>query len=147
MEYLSSHLWQIWAVVAVVFLIAELGSGSLYLLCFAVGAAASAVVAAALGLPWQLGVFALASLVSVFTVRPLVARYLHRDGEQRPSNTDALLGRTATVSEAIEAGGYGRVSLDGDDWKAEAAGGVALPVGAKVRVVGRESVILSVEAL
>ena len=41
---------------------------------------------------------------------------------------------------------YGRVKLDGDDWKAEAPHlAEPLAVGDKVRILGHESIILKVE--
>jgi len=70
---------------------------------------------------------------------------LHASGEERPSNADALMGREGIVSEKIEERGYGRVKIDGDDWKSVSADGEAIREGARVRVVGRESIILTVE--
>lgn len=55
------------------------------------------------------------------------------------------MGRIGRVSEAIEQGGYGRVAIDGDDWKAVSADGSYIPLGQNVRVVGRESIIITVE--
>ena len=44
------------------------------------------------------------------------------------------------------AGGFGRVKLDGDDWKAQAPDSTEdLQVGQRVRVLGHESIILKVE--
>ena len=47
-DYLSQHLWQFWAVVAVVCLILELTAGDFFIMCFSIGAA-FACGAAALG--------------------------------------------------------------------------------------------------
>ena len=60
------------------------------------------------------------------------------------SNADAIIGRTGEVTEAIKAGGYGRVKLDGDDWKAQSDCAADLEIGTKVRIVGRESIIIKV---
>ena len=49
------------------------------------------------------------------------------------------------MSEAIAKGGSGRVAIDGDDWKAVSADGMAIGKGEKVKVVGRESIIITVE--
>ena len=57
-----------------------------------------------------------------------------------------MIGQMGEVSQNIMAGGYGRVKLDGDDWKAEAPSEHEdVVVGTKVRIVGRESIILQVE--
>lgn len=144
-EYLSENFWQVWAAASVLCLLLELSSGSFYILCFAVGALLAALCSAFCGVPMQLLLFIVGTVVSLFTVRPLAMKYFHRGGTDRVSNADAIIGRTGTVSQTINAGGYGRVAIDGDDWKAEAAGGETISEGQRVRVVGRESLIIKVE--
>ena len=90
-------------------------------------------------------VLAICSLLSIYFIRPVALRYLHRNDENRVSNADALMGRIGHVSQTIEAGDYGRVAIDGDDWKAVAANGERIEKGEKVKVVGRESIIITVE--
>lgn len=61
------------------------------------------------------------------------------------SNADAIIGRAGRVSETIVAGHFGRVAIDGDDWKAQASTTPAdIPAGALVKVTGRESIIIDV---
>lgn len=145
-DYFMQHLWQLWALVSLACLILELTNGDFFIMCFAIGGVFSAV-AAALGAGGvaQVIVFAVFTILSLLFVRPVALRWLHRGGDQRVSNADALMGRTGVVSEAIAAGGYGRVAIDGDDWKAVSAGGGPVAMGSKVKVVGRESIILTVE--
>lgn len=147
MEYFACNIWLLWTVVAAVCLILELTSGDFYLTCFAVGAIAC-IAADALCLPFwaQVLVFAIVSVVSMFVLRPWLVRRLGAHADHRVSNADALLGRIGRVSETIAPGGYGRVQIDGDDWKAETPGDITLAEGSRVRVIGRESIILSVEA-
>ena len=61
------------------------------------------------------------------------------------SDADAIIGRIGRVSEDIEENGFGRVALDGDDWKAATSDGRALPAGTRVKIVDRESIIITVE--
>lgn len=148
-DYLFQNLWLVWTIVTFVCLILELSSGDFYVTCFAIGAIVSVIVAV-LGLPlWvQVVVWAVCSVLSIWLVRPHLLKALHKGADVRRSNADALLGQIGEVSQTIVAGGYGRVKLDGDDWKAEAPQATAdIPVGTKVRVVGRESIILSVECV
>lgn len=145
-EYLSQHLWQMWAVIAVLCLILELTAGDFFILCFSIGSVFAAVGAVAgLGFYWQLAIFALFTTLSLFFVRPFALRYLHRSDDPRVSNADALLGRKGRVVEEIEAGGFGRVAIDGDVWKATSTGSEAIAVGDYVRVVSRESIVITVE--
>jgi membrane protein implicated in regulation of membrane protease activity len=146
-NYFTLNLWLLWAVIATACLIFELLSGGFFIICFSVGAAAS-VVATLLGMDFtgQVIVFALFSLLCIFFVRPFALRYLHHHhAPDRLSNVDALIGRVGIVSQRIEKGGFGRVAIDGDDWKAVSSDGNAIEKDTKVAVVGRESIIITVK--
>ncbi len=145
-DYFAENLWQMWTLVSVVCLILELTNGDFFIMCFAIGAAISAILSAC-GLSFYFGLaaFAVASVLNLFFVRPTVLKHLHKNEDSRVSNADALIGRIGRVSENIEANGYGRVAIDGDDWKAVAKDGIAIEKGQNVRVVGRESIIITVE--
>jgi membrane protein implicated in regulation of membrane protease activity len=51
------------------------------------------------------------------------------------------------VTEAIPADGTGYVQIDGDQWRAVSSTKTAIDKGTSVRVVGRESTIVTVETL
>lgn len=146
LTHLASNLWELWLVLAVALLILELLTGGLYFICFTVGAIAATVVALITdSITAQLLTWAVASALSIFFIRPVMKNYLHREEQEKASNADAIIGRTGTVSETIVAGGYGRVALDGDDWKAQASSGMEIAAGTKVTIVSRDSIILTVE--
>lgn len=147
-DYLQDNLWLVWTLITVLALILEISSGTVYLLCFAIGAACS-MVSSLLGLPFwgQVLVFVVFSAISVFAVRPVVVRYLHSDGEHRPSNADALIGREGRVVEPITDHSAGYVRVDGDEWKAVSLDGGPIEDGARVRVVARESIVVTVERI
>ncbi len=147
-EYLAQHLWQMWAVVAVVCLILELTAGDFFIICFSIGAVFAAIAAVVGGGFYvQLLVFAVFTLVSLFWVRPFAQRYLHKGEDRRVSNADALLDRHGRVVETVKADGFGRVQIDGDIWKAVTNETADIAEGANVKVVGRESTIITVETL
>ena len=145
-EYFLENMWQLWAIVAIVCLILELSSGDFFIICFSIGAVFG-VIGAAIGLNvyWQLFIFAIFSLLSVLFVRPVALRYLHKNEPNKPSNADALLGRTGKVTEAITAGGNGYVQIDGDMWRAVSNTDIAQ--GETVRVIDRQSTVVTVERL
>ena len=147
-EYLAQHLWQLWAVVAIVCLILELTAGEFFIICFSIGAFFAAIVAALGGGGYlQLLAFSVFTLISLFWVRPFAKRYLHKGEDTRVSNADALMGRQGRVVEAVKSDGFGRVQIDGDIWKAVTNEAHDIPEGTNVRVVGRESTIITVETL
>ncbi|MBR5747317.1 MAG: NfeD family protein [Prevotella sp.] len=147
-EYLAQHLWQMWAVIAVVCLILELMAGDFFIICFAIGAL-GAVLSALLSESFYLQLFAFAvfSMVALVYVRPFARRYLHKGEDPRVSNADALMGRQGRVVETVKADGFGRVQIDGDIWKAVTNEPEDIPEGKNVRVVGRESTIITVETI
>ncbi len=149
LDYITQNLWLFWTVITFACLILELSSGDFYVTCFAIGALAG-IVSAAVALPFwlQVVVWAVCSVLSIWLVRPRLVKLLRHGADHRRSNADALIGQVGEVTQLIVQGGHGRIKLDGDDWKAVAPMASAdIVVGAKVKVVGRESIILSVEPL
>lgn len=143
MEY-----YQIWLIAAIVLVIIELLTAGFGVICFAVGALFSAL-AAFLGmdsLVWQLLIFAVASVLCFIFLRPVVLRFLDKKSKDVKTNADALIGKTAIVSETIDSSAnQGRVAVDGDDWKAVSADGSVINKGEKVEIVSRDSIILTVK--
>ena len=146
-EYIAQHWWQLWAVVAVACLILEMMAGDFFIICFSIGSLFAALVAAmGGGIYLQLTAFAIFTLVCLFWLRPFAKRYLHKGEDARISNADALLGRKGRVVDTVKAGGYGRVQIDGDVWKAVTTGEKDIPEGTTVTVTDRVSTIITVEA-
>jgi len=147
LEYLLQNMWQVWAVIAVVSLILELSSGDFFIICFSIGAV-FAIISAVIGLSiyWQILLFAIFTLLSVVFFRPVALRWLHKNEPNKRTNADALIGRTGRVTEAIPAGGNGYVQIDGDLWKAVSTG-EDIAIDSTVRVVGRQSTIITVETV
>lgn len=127
-------LW--WVGAGLLFVVIEIVSLGLVLIMFAGGAFAAAL-ANALGAPlWlQFVVFALASVLLLFALRPWLLRRLKDRMPLVETNVAAQIGRPAVVVAAIGPLG-GRVKLSGEVWSARAArDDVVFGVGAEVRVV------------
>lgn len=145
-EFFTSNLWLMWIIISILCLILELSSGDFFILCFAIGAAVSSLLAGCgLSMTWQIVAFSVVSALSLLLVRPALIKKLHNPHRERLSNAEAMIGQTGRVSEDIEANGYGRVAIDGDDWKARSADGSAISKDTRVRVVKMESIIVTVE--
>ncbi len=145
-EYFAENLWQMWSLIAVICLILEITNGDFYLMCFAIGGILTAIITVT-GLEFyaQLLLFSIFSVACIFFVRPVVIKYLHTKDSYRPSNADAIIGRYGHVSQTIVENGYGRVAIDGDDWKAISADNKSIEQGQKVKVLSRDSIIITVE--
>lgn len=147
-DYLALHLWQMWAILAVICLILELTAGDFFIICFSIGAAFACLTDALGGsFVLQLVVFAISTLACLFFVRPFAQRFLHKGEPNRPSNADALIGRKGRVVETVKASTFGRVQIDGDIWKAVTNEANDIAEGTTVCVVSRESTIITVETI
>lgn len=112
---------------------------------------ASLIAGGAVGLVFgstKVGLFsagALAFIYLAFLRRHIRARV---SGADQPSNVDALLGRSALVTERIAPHAAGRVRLGSEMWRAtlkdEGEGAAALEPGATVVVDSVEGVTLKV---
>ena len=100
-----------------------------------------------MSLTWQIIIFAVVSALSLFLLRPALLRKLHQPHRERLSNAEAMVGQTGRVSEDIEANGYGRVAIDGDDWKARSADGSPISRDTRVQVLKVDSIILTVKPI
>lgn len=141
------EMWQIWAIVAAVMVAVEIFTAGFAAICLAIGAVASAVTAAlGFGVKAQIIWFAVFTLFSFVVVRPIAIKmFFHKDENARKSGVDALIGRVGVVSETIDsAANTGRVSIDGDDWKAVATGDCVIVKGEQVEVLEVNSVVLTV---
>ena len=145
MDYFLTNLWALWACVSIVCLVMELTSGDCFLLCISIGSAVTALVAViGGGIYAQLIALSAVSLFSLFAIRPWLVKKIHSSGEKRASNVEAMLNREGKVSQDIPENGFGRVALDGDDWKAKSTDGSAIPSGTRVKVSHVESTIITV---
>ena len=143
-------LWQIWLLIAAVFVVIEIFTSGFAVACFSVGCVFGAILAACdLSLTWQFVAFAIGTFLAFILIRPVVMKYLDKKTNDNhvKTNMDNIIGKTAVVTERIQEGGYGRVKIDGDDWKAQTFNGSAIEVGEKVIIESYESIILTVKKL
>ena len=148
LAYILENMWQVWAVVAVICLILELMAGDFFIICFSIGALGGLLTALLSdSLYLQLFAFAVFTVLALVYVRPFAKRYLHKGEDSRVSNADALMGRQGRVVETVKAGGFGRVQIDGDIWKAVTNGEADIPEGSPVVVIDRASTIITVKTL
>jgi membrane protein implicated in regulation of membrane protease activity len=130
--------WIVWLVLAALLGVAEVMTTTLALGLLAVAAGVAAVVGGVgLGLPFQIGAFAVAAAAGLGVVRPLAVRHIRQPPLLR-TGTSALVGRSATVLEEVTAQG-GRVRIGGEVWSARSYDeSSVLPAGSSVDVFAIE---------
>ena len=141
-------LWTIWIIVAIVLAIVEVLSQMMWALCLTIGAL-GAMVCALCGVDtaWQIIVMAIVAIIAYIALLPYFKKW-HNKHDRREIRTgmDALLGRRAIVTQAIEPERLGRARIDGDNWQVKAPGiSEIIPIGAEVVVNAYDSNILTVE--
>ena len=141
------EIWQIWVIAALLFFIVEIFTSGFAIACLSVGCLFSAVGAALkLSMTWQVALFALGAFLAFIFIRPFVLKLMDKKTQTTvTTNMDNLIGRKAIVTERIEKDGYGRVKIDGDDWKARLEDDGEAEVGEKVTILSNESIILTVK--
>lgn len=137
--------WLVWVAAIVLFGIVEAATVSMVSLWF-VGGALAALIAQLLGAAWgvQIVVFLAVSIILLACLRSFVRRFV--TPRQTATNTDAVIGREAVVTEEINnLLATGALKLDGKEWTARSTDGEILAVGTVVTIVKIEGVKLLVE--
>ena len=136
-----------WLIAAIVLVIVEICTAGFGALCFALGAAFSALVSGLGGsFTWQILVFVIVSLLTFIFLRPVVVRFLDKKSKDVKTNAEAIIGRKGIVSECIDASQHtGRVAIDGDDWKAVSEDGSVIEKGTDVEIIKLDSIIVTVK--
>lgn len=148
LSYFAQNLWQVWLIVSIICLILELTNGDFFIFCLAIGGIGGLATSLFTdSLSWQIIIFAIVSVLSLFFIRPVMLKYFHKKGHERKSNAEALIGRIGKVTDAIPENGYGYVQIDGDSWKAHTPDGQSVEVGMKVKVLNMDSIIITVKRI
>ena len=137
----------VWIAAMVVFGVVEAVTVGLVSIWFVLGSAAGLIAAICEAPIWlQVLLFFIVSIAALIATRPLVRKMM--DKNIVPTNADAVLGREARVTEAIDnTVPSGAVYVDGKTWSARSESGETLPEGTLVRTVRMEGVKLFVERL
>lgn len=108
-----------WLVLFVVLLIIEILTMGLTTVWFAGGALVAFILAyVGFGLPVQIIVFLLVSIILLILTRPIAIKFFNK--ERQKTNAESLIGQKAVVLETIDTiHGTGRVEVNGMEWSAK----------------------------
>ena len=149
MDFLSAG-W-IWLYIGAGLMLAEILTPGFVMFFFGLSAATVGVLV--LLLPdtfrlttmWQLALFSFFSLVYLVTLRRYVKNVFLGDNGKTRALTDEFAGRMGEVTKALAPDLPGRVVVGDAEWDAIAAAPIA--VGARVKVLSRRNLTLTVEAV
>lgn len=135
--------WEIWLLIAILFLVVEIFSGSFFFISLSAGAIGGSIGSFLGELELQLFISSLFLLLSFLLARPFLLKISNRS---QKTNTDALIGQKGRVLIEINSvTGTGRVIVGGDDWKAISIGDILIPEGTIVEVIKVDSTIIYVK--
>lgn len=137
--------FELWIILAIIFLIGELMTGGFYLLSIGIGAIAAAILNyLQYSITSQIIAFILITLIFVFISRPLYGK-LNQNTVDKKSNTERLIGLKAKATEDIDSHKIGSIEVNGEIWKAISDEMIA--EGEEVEIIGIEGVKLKVKKL
>lgn len=140
--------WYGWLGLALLLVIAEIFVPGFFLFCLGVGCVGASIAAAVgAGAAGQLVAFSAVSLIAFFTIRPVLMKRFWRMPEVL-TNADALVGQRGMVTQDFDTAlRLGRVSVAGDDWRAETLSDLPLQKGTTIEVVRVDSNTLIVKPI
>ena len=109
----------VWLIIFVVLLLIEIFTMGLTTIWFAGGAAIAFILAfVGFGIPVQIIVFLLTSIILLVLTRPIAIKFFNK--ERQKTNAESLIGQKAIVLETIDTlRGVGRAEVNGMEWSAK----------------------------
>lgn len=147
LTWIVENPFAVWLIAAIVLAVVEMLSLDFFCLMLAGGSFAATLTALATD-SWtiQVLVFAVASVLLIFLVRPIIVRRLNRNAPQTLSNVDRLVGQRVEVLEDVSQVS-GLVRLEGDHWTARTSThDVVLPAGSTAVVQSIDGATAVVDA-
>ncbi|MDR1245216.1 MAG: NfeD family protein [Endomicrobium sp.] len=136
--------WVIWLTIAVVLVICEIATSSVFFcLCLSIGSVFAAGASYLFNSNWiEIMVFIIVSILSLYFVRPFFKKMIKKS-KTIESNVDALIGAEAIVTSKITPFSPGFVKVFGEIWRAESI--VEILEGETVKIKRINGTTLTVE--
>jgi membrane protein implicated in regulation of membrane protease activity len=143
------EIWHIWIIVAVLLFILEIFTPAFLAACLAIGCIFAGIISSLdFGINIQLIAFSVGTLSSFFGIRPFILKYGHKKSGDLKTNVHALVGKIGKVIVTIDNDqNQGRISVEGDDWKAESENSEIIHAGEKVEIINVDSTLLTVRLI
>lgn len=135
-----------WLILFVILLVIEIFTMGLTTIWFAGGSLLAFVLAyVGFGLPVQIIVFLMASIILLVLTRPIAVKFFNK--ERQKTNAESLIGQKAVVLERIDTlHGTGRAEVNGMEWSAKTdEPGEIIEAGTIVIIEGIQGVKLIVK--
>ena len=140
-------MWQIWLIVAGVFLVLEIFTLGFLVFWLGIGCLLAALVSLITdSIIIQTTVFVFSSILLIFATKPLVKKFAEKDNTK--TNVYSLAGKKAIVIEDIDwVSGTGQIKFEGQVWSAKTSEQVNISKGTEVEIEKIEGVKAFVKPL
>lgn len=137
------HLWQLFGIIGIAFLILEMFTPSMFFLNFALAGFICAVVSVLYKSIYGLVViFFVLSFVSFAFLRPILIKKFNKETETGVNSK--YIGQVVKIDNEINSSS-GVLYIYGERWEARSDDGSVIPAGSDVKIVRNESIIMYVE--
>lgn len=112
-------MFYIWLMVLILSVVIEIATTDLTSIWFAAGAIVALIINLFLKDTYigiQVAAFAVISIIAIFLLRPIIKKKINN--EKIPTNVDALIGKTAVVTNPISENFPGSIKIEGIEWSA-----------------------------
>lgn len=139
------EFWQIWCVVAFVFIIVEVSTPAMFFLNLAFASFVVSFFAYFnLDLTLQVILFAIMSLVGIFILRPYMLK--KESTKQKTGIEEKYISKKAKVIEEINEN-QGAITIYGERWLARERNNTVVPINNEVKIVDNDGTLFIVEKL
>lgn len=134
-------MWQIWLILAGVFLILEIFTVGFLIFWLSIGSLLAMIVSFFTdSIIVQMSVFVAFSTILIFATRPFVQKFAQNKNSIK-TNVYSIIGKTGIVVEEINPiKSTGQIRIDGEIWSTRSKNAVIIPKGSEVEVLEVEGV-------
>lgn len=139
-------MWQIWLIIAGLFVIGEMLTVGFLVFWLSIGSLIAMIVSifAPDAIILQTAIFVISSSLLILFTKPIVDKYITK--KTVPTNIDTLIGKKAKVIVDINSlDGTGQVKVNGEIWSAKTNNEEVITHGTEVEILQVDGVKLLVE--
>ncbi|MBO5397343.1 MAG: NfeD family protein [Clostridia bacterium] len=128
-------MWQVWLILAGIFLIIEIISVGFLVFWFSIGALIAMVASLFIkSIVAQATIFVISSAILLFVTRPFVSKITQKD-EVVKTNVYSIEGKVAKVVVDVDPiEGKGQIKVDGETWSAKSYNDTVIPKDTEVLI-------------
>ena len=131
------ELWIIWVTVGIICLIIEIFTPGFLFMSIGISAIITGLFSIIIApIYWQVIIFILISFLLFINLRKISKKLISKDS--KPTNVNALIGKTGFVTVQIPAEGRGYVKIGGEEWSAVSENNGLILEKNKVKIIAIE---------